>query len=95
MSDPLDEHDAQRAQDRAIKYRAYGSEELAEALAMYEAKFGKYPTPSPARCGADYHCPNCLTDVRGISLSSKEILLCPLCGDRPGLVVLGEGPRGR
>lgn len=65
--------------------------EVADALRMYEQKFSSCGIASPCSVGADFHCPDCDLDVRGVVRDNK-ILLCPICGNFPGALALGRGP---
>lgn len=68
---------------------------LDECLRMYERKFGGPGVARPA-CGAsaDYECPTCRVDVRGVTRDVSRVLACPLCGGVPGALTLGRGPSG-
>ena len=66
---------------------------VSRALERFEQHYGGIPLPSPARHDqADYHCPNCETDVRGIT-DGDRVLACPCCGETPGALVIGRGPK--
>jgi len=67
---------------------------LAIALWGYAQQYGGPGRPgAPADHGPDYHCPTCEVDVRGTS-GRGEVLVCPLCGEVPGLEAIGLGPKG-
>lgn len=65
--------------------------ELERELKRYERRYGGPGISKPAYRGFDYHCPNCDKDVR--STNHNGIMNCPICGDSPGALVLGRGPK--
>lgn len=91
-TDPLDPYRLPTLAEQIELYRRYGDTELAIALLNYEW-FGQGSANSPADVGADFHCPNCEENVRGVSRPRGPYCACPLCGDEPGMLVLGSGPK--
>lgn len=77
--------------EQIAPYREFGDVELAVTLLAFEKTFGGPGIHNPATAGQHYHCPNCEEDVRGVSRDMESIIACPLCGDTPGLLVLGRG----
>lgn len=90
--DPLDGYEPPPLAEQIEPYRDYGDDELAVALLAFERSFGGPGISAPCKRGADYHCPNCEADVRGITLDG-QVLRCPLCGETPGALTIGTGPK--
>lgn len=93
--DPLD--GMQRApplRDQLAPYLGFGDAELAVSLLAYQKMHPTQAFGSPADVGADYHCPDCEKDVRGVSRPDDPGRRCPICGELPGMLVLGRGPEG-
>jgi len=95
-ADPLDDIDPKPLSEQLKPYLQFDivDAELAVSLRTYERRFGGPGLPGrPADHTAEYHCQNCNEDVRSIS-DGDRILVCPLCGEIPGMLTLGEGPTG-
>jgi hypothetical protein len=96
MRDPLVEVEPPPLSEQIAPYLTYDSDSddthLAMSLLMYQRKFGGPGVASPAKHGADFHCPNCEIDVRGVSKNGR-VQLCPKCGECPGALALGKGPK--
>lgn len=91
MEDLVESIDHPTYAEQVRPYKKFGDGELAVSLYMFARKFGGPGIGSPAARGADYHCPECDADVRGVSIDG-EVLLCPMCHHQPGLLTLGTGP---
>lgn len=106
--DPLDGIEPPPLIDQIAPYRKYGDTELAVSLLAFGKRegagvpmlrdsgesIGTFQVNSqPAAAGADYFCENCEENVRGVSRSASTILTCPLCGEQPGMLTLGRGPK--
>ena len=102
--DPLDEIEWPTLAEQIEPYRKYGDSELAVSLLGFQRRFqvsipalttGSVATFEagcrPADVGADYVCENCDEAVRGVSKPGEGVLLCPLCGETPGMLTLGTG----
>lgn len=94
MDDPLDDIEGPTLAEQLEPYRKYDNPELAVSLLSYE-KFGGPGLPSAPAKGAtaDYHCPDCEENVRGVSRRDGHVVACPLCGCEPGMLTLGKGPQ--
>jgi hypothetical protein len=102
--DPLDAIEGPTLNEQIEPYRRYGDTELAITLLSFQ-KQNQIGVPclgegaafdvssQPAKTGYDFYCPDCECNVRGVSKSTSEVCLCPLCGDTPGILALGRGPR--
>lgn len=66
---------------------------LRKSLSDFEKHYGGTGLPRPAVAGADYRCPNCDENVRGVSGDDGSVLNCPICGDAPGALTIGRGPQ--
>lgn len=93
MKDPLDEIEHPTLAEQIAPYRKYGDTALAISLWSFERKFGGPGLSRPCVKGADYYCPNCEENVRGVSRPSGKVVACPLCGEEPGMLTLGKGPK--
>lgn len=94
VDDPLDWIEHPTLAEQIEPYRKYGDTALALSLLTYEKHYGGPGRPGvPANCGFDYHCENCEENVRGVSRPSAQVVACPLCGEEPGMLTLGKGPK--
>lgn len=104
--DPLDALDHPTLAECIEPYRKYGDTELAVALLAFGRRFsagvpslkrgelGQFAVRGqPANVGFDYYCPDCEENVRGVRRPSESLLACPLCGEEPGMLTLGRGPK--
>lgn len=106
-TDPLDELERPKLADQIEPYREYGDTDLALALLHFQKREAvsvpalKNPSDlalfeansQPANVGFDYYCESCEENVRGVSRPNGEVLQCPLCGEGPGMLTLGRGPK--
>lgn len=90
-TDPLDDLEMPTLREQLEPYRYLGDAELELTLLGFSKQFGGPGIARPADCGADYHCPECGENVRGVS-GSGTVLACPICGEQPGMLTLGRGP---
>lgn len=95
MNDPLDDpvSEPPSLREQVEPYLKYGDAELAVSLLNFQKRFGGPGIARPALRGADYHCPECEVNVRGVSRSAETLLSCPICGTQPGMLTLGSGPK--
>lgn len=66
---------------------------LLKALADFKKHYGGPGIPRPAVAGADYRCPNCDDNVRGVPGDDGSVMVCPMCGEVPGALTIGRGPQ--
>lgn len=93
MKDPLEGYEPPPLKEQIEPYEHFGDAELAVTLLAFGKKFGGPGIATPADAGASYHCPNCEENVRAVTRSTDSVLRCPLCGELPGMLTLGEGPK--
>jgi len=94
MKDPLEGYEPPPLSEQIEPYRPFGDDELAVTLLAFEKRFGgPGRTGAVADVGASFYCPNCEENVRSISRPNGPVSTCPLCGEMPGALVLGEGPK--
>lgn len=93
MKDPLDDIEFPTLAEQIEPYRQFGDTELALSLLSFAKHYGTPGISRPADVGADYHCPDCEENVRGVSRPSGGVVACPLCGEEPGMLTLGKGPK--
>jgi hypothetical protein len=91
--DPLDGLEPPTLAEQIETYRKYGDAELAVTLLTFAKCYGGCGLSSPAKQGFDIWCPTCEENVRTVTKPGGPVCTCPLCGNQPGLLVLGSGPK--
>jgi len=90
--DPLNSYEPPPLAEQIVPYRRFGDDELALTLLAFSKKFGGPGIATPADTGMSFYCPGCEENVRHVT-RPDEVMVCPLCGERPGILAIGRGPR--
>lgn len=91
--DPLDGYEPRPLREQIEPYEKYGDAELAVTLLLFEKKNSNPGINTPANVGFTYYCPTCEENVRQVSRGPESVGKCPLCGEWPGALALGSGPK--
>lgn len=91
--DPLDGYEPPPLKEQIEPYEDYGDTELAVTLLAFSKQYGGPGISRPAIRGFDYECQTCEENVRGVTRPDGAVLACPMCGESPGALTLGRGPK--